>query len=130
MKKGLMFAIGFFALQTYGVERTAIPIQSFDGFSLESVIELPEKMTKTEVKNLVIFVHGSGPQNLDEDLTELTATKNAPSLFFRSIADALLEENIASLRKLSGFFCAMPFDFIRSYVSILRMLTKHNMVNQ
>ena len=80
------------------IERKPASIKSFDGFPLDALIELPQGLNKNDVKKLVVFVHGSGPQNLDEDLSAITIPKGSTNLFFRDVADALLKKNIATIR--------------------------------
>jgi pimeloyl-ACP methyl ester carboxylesterase len=53
---------------------------------------------KSDVKRVVVFVHGSGPQSLDEDLSAITVPKGSTNLFFRNVADSFLKKNIASVR--------------------------------
>lgn len=76
----------------------SIPVKSFDGFSLATEIDLPAGMVKGQVKSVVVFVHGSGPNDLNEDLSEFTVPPGTKNLFFKDIADALLKKGIATVR--------------------------------
>lgn len=80
------------------LDRKPASIKSFDGFPLEAMIELPKGKNKIDVKRVLLFVHGSGPQNLDEDLSALTIPKGTTNLFFRMVSDAILERGIATVR--------------------------------
>ena len=80
------------------IERKPASIKSFDGFPLDAVIDVPRGFNKSDVKKVVVFVHGSGPQSLDEDLSSLTIPKGSTNLFFRDVADSFLKKNIATVR--------------------------------
>lgn len=73
-------------------------VKSFDGFKLETLVEVPSGLKKAEVKKVFVLVHGSGPQNLDEDLSEVTIPPGAKNLFFRDLSKALLEKQFAIVR--------------------------------
>lgn len=75
-----------------------VPVKSFDGFALETLVEVPEGQKKEEVKKVVVFAHGSGAQSLDEDLSEISVPKGVKNLVFRDIAHALLKRGIATVR--------------------------------
>lgn len=67
-------------------DKTALKIKSND-IELKGTLLLPEQNSK---KKLVVFVHGSGPQDRDETIGE-----NKP---FKDIADELFKNGIASYR--------------------------------
>lgn len=67
-------------------DKTALKIKSGD-IELKGTLLLPEHNPK---KELVVFVHGSGPQDRDESIGE-----NKP---FKDIAEALFKNGIASYR--------------------------------
>lgn len=80
------------------IERKPVSIKSFDGFNLDTLVELPNGLSKKDVKKVFIFVHGSGPQNLDEDLSSVTVPKGTTNYFFRDVADVLLKKEIVTVR--------------------------------
>ncbi len=80
------------------IERKPASVNSFDGFPLDAVVDLPLGYGKKDVKKLVVFVHGSGPSNLDEDLSAVTEPKGTTKFFFRDVSDALTKNGIATLR--------------------------------
>lgn len=90
----------FISLITFAkdIERKPANIKSFDGFSLDAVIDVPQGSNKNDVKKVVVFVHGSGPQSLDEDLSSLTVPKGNTNLFFRDLADSFLKKDVATVR--------------------------------
>lgn len=67
-------------------------IKSFEG--LEYTIDYPE--TK-DISRVVVLIHGSGPQDMNEDLSEISApgTKN---LFFVDVSSALVNKGFAVIR--------------------------------
>ncbi len=102
MKIILVGTIFFFAniaiAKEKTVERKPASIKSFDGFQLDAAVESPSGISKLEVKKTIVFVHGSGPASLDEDLSAVTEPKGTSNLFFRDVSDALLKEGIATVR--------------------------------
>jgi pimeloyl-ACP methyl ester carboxylesterase len=76
----------------------AIPIKSFDGFVLNSVVTVPGDASDASVKRVVVFVHGSGPQNYDGDLSAITVPKGTKNLVYRDIAEALKKVGFATVR--------------------------------
>ena len=55
------------------------------------------EISKESVKKVVIFIHGSGAQNMDEDLTVITKDKNK-NLFFVDISNTLIKKGFTTLR--------------------------------
>lgn len=90
----LLWVIGF-AGQVFA---STVSVKSFDGFSLDAIIEKPQNIPDKDIKKVVVFVHGSGSQNMDEDLSEVTFPKGAKLLFFKDIADVLHKKGIATVR--------------------------------
>lgn len=72
--------------------QAAPAMKTFEG--LEYTIDYPE--TK-EVSRAVVLIHGSGPQDMNEDLSEISApgTKN---LFFVDVSSALVGKGFAVVR--------------------------------
>lgn len=100
MKFIFSFLAIVFSLTAFSKEigRKPASIKSFDGFPLDAVIDIPQGSNKNDVKKVVVFVHGSGPQNLDEDLSSITVPKGSTNLFFRDVADSFLRKDIATVR--------------------------------
>ncbi|MFI5349530.1 MAG: alpha/beta hydrolase [Elusimicrobiota bacterium] len=74
-----------------------VKVKSFDGFELGTTASAPPGLSDADVKRVVVFVSGSGPQNRDEDLTSVSApgTKN---LFFVDVSNALANRGFATVR--------------------------------
>lgn len=70
---------------------------SFDGFKLDGKIESPDNTNPADVKRVVIFIHGSGPQDMDEDLKVATKDKQS-NPFFKMVSSALIKKNFATIR--------------------------------
>jgi pimeloyl-ACP methyl ester carboxylesterase len=87
-----------FSVAAAAAERKPASIKSFDGLPLETVVELPEKLAKADVKKVMVFVHGSGPQNLDEDLSDVTVPAGTKNYFFRDLADEFRRRGFATVR--------------------------------
>lgn len=66
-----------------------------DGFVLEGRIALPA--ADSLVERIVVLLHGSGPQSMDEDLSTVTRD-GKQNLFFRDLSDALSPAGFAVLR--------------------------------
>lgn len=95
----LVFLFSFpSAAKEVGRKPTSVSIKSFDGFPLRTEINIPKKLNKSQVKSVVIFVHGSGPHDLNEDLSEVTSPPGTSNLFFKDISDNFLRKGIATLR--------------------------------
>ncbi len=75
----------------------SLRVKSFDGFELDASATVPPGMKDAEVKRVVVFLHGSGPQDMDEDLSAASepGTKN---LFFVDISNALVAKGFATVR--------------------------------
>ena len=76
---------------------TSLRVKSFDGFELDASATVPPGLADAEVKRVVVFIHGSGEQDMDEDLSAISApgTKN---LFFVDISNALVGKGFAAVR--------------------------------
>jgi predicted esterase len=72
-------------------------LKSFDGFELDASATVPPGVSDAEVKRVVVFLHGSGAQDMDEDLSSISApgTKN---LFYVDISNALIGKGFATVR--------------------------------
>lgn len=69
-----------------------------DGLALRYVVERPDGLADTAVKRVVVLVHGSGPQSMDEDLSAITIPAGTPNLFFRDVSAALVAKGFVILR--------------------------------
>lgn len=73
-------------------------LTSRDGYQLDARVEWPgNAAARPKVGRVVVLVHGSGPQTMDEDLTAATRGKT-PNFFFRDLAAHLGEAGFATLR--------------------------------
>ncbi len=72
--------------------------ESFDGFQLEGIVEWPEGKKRGQVEKVLVFVHGSGAQGMDEDLSELTAPKGTANPFFKTLGAEVVAQGWGTLR--------------------------------
>jgi|GEM_PF-692279 len=71
--------------------------KSYGNYPIPAKLALPGKETNKTIKRVVLLVHGSGPSNMDADLTK--ATKGGKqNLLFRDLRDGLLKEGFGVLR--------------------------------
>lgn len=68
-------------------------IRASDGFRLEGKLALPEG----RVSHVIILLHGSGPSNMDADLSGVTRNR-AKNLVFKDMSDALCRSGWAVIR--------------------------------
>lgn len=92
--------IGLFSVSAFSAdsENKTLAVKSFDGFELNTLVEIPDGLSNKDVKSVLVYVHGSGPQNMDEDLSAVTVPKGTQNFFFRDIAQALLKKQVAAVR--------------------------------
>ncbi len=94
---GLLLALfTLFCLPVQATE-TALKLTMDDGFVLDGLLATPGAKKAATPSRLVIFLHGSGPQSMDEDLTAVTRD-NQPNLFFKELQDVLLSKGFSVLR--------------------------------
>lgn len=74
-----------------------VTLAGFGGFELPAKVSVPGKTPDDEVKRVIVLLHGSGPQDMDEDLTAQTegGVENRP---FRVLADAMNDVGFAVVR--------------------------------
>ncbi len=65
-----------------------------NGTDLPFTIEYPAKNSK----GTVILVHGSGPNNMDVDLSSISLPKDTTNLFFKDIASTIRDKGFTTLR--------------------------------
>lgn len=73
------------------------PIVASDGFEMDGLVSLPAHDGNTHVERVVILLHGSGPQSMDEDLTAVTKD-GEQNLFFKELSDTLSAAGFAVVR--------------------------------
>jgi pimeloyl-ACP methyl ester carboxylesterase len=95
----LSFAVALFlAFAARAIAGTTdLRAKSYDGFEIDASATVPPGLSDTEVKRVVVFLHGSGPQDMDEDLSSASkpGTKN---LFFVDVSNALVGKGFATVR--------------------------------
>ena len=79
---------GFWGGRQWPLPEGTEEIPSFDGFELTTKIEVPNNLGPKEVKRAIVFIHGSGPQNLEGTDLHLHG----------HIAKALRKEGFATIR--------------------------------
>ena len=73
---------------------TTIP--GYEGFSLDAAIDLPDATPEKDISRVIVLVHGSGTQNMHEDLT--IASSGVKNLFFDDVSAALVKKGFAVVR--------------------------------
>ena len=82
-----------------GVKNSSFEVvKSFDDFPMNMVLELPDGVSADEVKRIIVFAHGSGPQNADGDLSSVSTPAGSENLIYKDIARAIRAEGFATLR--------------------------------
>lgn len=71
-----------------GAEERPFQLECRDGFLLDGMIAEPDEDARGEAERVVILLHGSGPQSMDEDLSAVTEGGKR-NLFFKEISDSL-----------------------------------------
>jgi len=82
------------AAKTYA---STIPVKSFDGFVLQTMVDLPDDVSEENVKRVVVLLHGSGPQNMDSDFSAISAPGTV-NRWFVDISGGLTEAGFAVVR--------------------------------
>jgi pimeloyl-ACP methyl ester carboxylesterase len=73
-------------------------VQSFDGYPVPVVVESPDNIAARDVQRVIVFAHGSGPQNADGDLSAVTIPADRPNLVYKDIATALRSKGFTTAR--------------------------------
>ena len=76
---------------------TSFTLKTSDGFALRAKIHLPAGTTPSTLKRMVILIHGSGPNNMDLDLTKVTKGQKENKLF-KYASHALVAKGFGVLR--------------------------------
>ncbi|MEA3306874.1 MAG: alpha/beta hydrolase, partial [Elusimicrobiota bacterium] len=96
--KGIILLALTFTTTLVATEKTKkFTLKSFDGFEMETAIDMPDGFKNIDVKRVVIFLHGSGPQNMDEDLTKISAP-GVKNLFFVDVSKEFVKAGFAVVR--------------------------------
>ena len=98
MNRSLRGAFVFLALSApASAGTTSLSVKSFDGFELPASATVPPGTADAQVKRVVVLVHGSGAQSMDEDMSSVSApgTRN---LFFVDVSNALVGKGFATVR--------------------------------
>jgi pimeloyl-ACP methyl ester carboxylesterase len=74
-----------------------VVLTGFGGFELPGKVTIPAKIEDDEVERVIVLLHGSGPQDMDEDITAHTLERqeNKP---FVVLSDALVEAGFSVVR--------------------------------
>jgi pimeloyl-ACP methyl ester carboxylesterase len=68
-----------------------------EGFELPGKVTVPAKVRDDEVTRVVVLLHGSGPQDMDEDLAQMSeGWERIP--FFEQLSGALVDAGFATVR--------------------------------
>lgn len=71
--------------------------ESFDGFKIDAKLALPEGVAEDAVTRIVILLGGSGPYDMDSDLTSV-AKGGVKILWLKDLSDALAKQGFAVVR--------------------------------
>ncbi|MCG2725823.1 MAG: alpha/beta hydrolase [Elusimicrobia bacterium] len=93
----LLWILMFITTFTAAEQVEKFSLKSFDGFKMETVVEMPDGLKNSDIKRVVIFLHGSGPQNMDEDLTEVSAP-GVKNLFFADVSKEFVKNGFTVIR--------------------------------
>ena len=74
-----------------------LTLQGKGGLELPGMLSIPCGVPNDEVEKVVILIHGSGPMNMNSDLTDATRDKKANPLF-QNVSGALMKEGFAVIR--------------------------------
>lgn len=74
-----------------------VTFAGLEGFELPGKVTVPGGMKDGEVTRVVVLIHGSGPQDMDEDLAQMSeGWERIP--FFEQLSDALVGAGFATAR--------------------------------
>lgn len=80
-----------------GSEEIPFTHESFDGFKIDAKLALPEGVAEEEVARVVILLGGSGPYDMDLNLTAI-AKGGVKILWLKDVSDALAKGGFAVVR--------------------------------
>ncbi|MBI3296766.1 MAG: alpha/beta fold hydrolase [Elusimicrobia bacterium] len=93
----LFLGIGSLLLTALSCAGSEHSVKSFDGFPLRARLDINAAASEDSVERVVVLIHGSGPQSLDEDLSSVSAP-GTTNYFFADLAAALNGRGIAVVR--------------------------------
>lgn len=89
--------------------------KSFDGMELAYSMELPDlKTNPNDTLSVIIFIHGSGPQSMDADVSDITKNKEK-NLLFKSYSGAFANKGFATFR-----YNKRAFELVSKYIGELK----------
>jgi pimeloyl-ACP methyl ester carboxylesterase len=71
-------------------------LSGYEGFGLETEVDLPDATPESSITRVAVLVHGSGAQGMHEDLTSVSA--GVKNLFFDDVSAALVKKGFAVIR--------------------------------
>ena len=92
-----ILTLSAFCLRMCSAGEDAFELECRDGFVLEGIVASPEEVAAGEAQQVVILLHGSGPQSMDEDLSAATEG-GKQNLFFKEISDVLVDVGFTVVR--------------------------------
>lgn len=87
----------FVLLLAPALAEETFPVTMRDGYALDAKLALPANVKAADATRVVLLVHGSGAQSMDEDITQASKDK-VPNLVFRDLSEALVAKGFAVLR--------------------------------
>ncbi len=91
-------AFAFTSQNAFALKSESKVFESFDGFPLDGVIEWPETADRSLVNRVLVFIHGSGAQSMDEDLSAISTPKGVNNPFFKILSAAVVNQGWGTLR--------------------------------
>jgi pimeloyl-ACP methyl ester carboxylesterase len=79
------------------IREEAVTLEGYQGYPLPAKFAAPGKVKDAKIGRVVVLIHGSGPNGMDEDLSAVTEG-GQPLLFFKELSDALVGQGFAVLR--------------------------------
>lgn len=103
MKRSATWLVVLLATITLGIplgtaKEVPFDFKAPDGFVLRAKAAWPDSVAPEAVTRVVVLIHGSGPQNMDSDLTSVSKDKSKKNLFFKDVSDALVKKGFAVVR--------------------------------
>jgi len=72
--------------------------ESFDGYRIEAKLALPEGVKEGDVTRVVVLLGGSGPYDMDLDLTTVSKDQKTKNLWLKDVSDVLAAKGFAVIR--------------------------------
>lgn len=93
----LLLLVGMAPICARAAEETAFQLECFDKFLLDGMVAQPGADGAADRRKVLILLHGSGPQSMDENLTAVTQD-GKQNLFFKEVSGALTGAGFTVLR--------------------------------